>query len=124
MAVGEKEQGTVAFVVADRLEQAAGFLECEELDGVGRVSAARWQGVKSYVRSRDDPSPILFLSRRGEPISRRMLDWLMKDYAAAAGIGEGKRHFHVLKHSIATHFWRPAEEPFRPFGNFTRPPWG
>ncbi len=27
----------------------------------------------------------------------------MKRYAAAAGIPEAKRQFHVLKHSIATH---------------------
>ena len=61
------------------------------------------KAVKSYLRSRDDPSPILFPSRRGEPISRRMLDWLMKDYGRRAGISKSKRHFHVLKHSIATH---------------------
>jgi len=60
--------------------------------------------IKSYLRSRHDPSsPILFPSRRGEPISRRMLDWLMKDYGASAGLAQSKRHFHVLKHSIATH---------------------
>jgi site-specific recombinase XerD len=59
--------------------------------------------IKSYLRSRDDSSPILFPSRRGTPISRRMLDWLMKDYGALARIPESKRHFHVLKHSIATH---------------------
>lgn len=32
-----------------------------------------------------------------------MLDVLMKEYAEQAAIPEGKRHFHVLKHSIATH---------------------
>ena len=48
-------------------------------------------------------SPVLFPSRRGLPISRQMLDVLMKEYAELAAIPEGKRHFHVLKHSIATH---------------------
>jgi integrase len=33
---------------------------------------------------------------------RSRLDWLMKEYGKAAGISESKRHFHVLKHSIAT----------------------
>jgi type 1 fimbriae regulatory protein FimB len=32
-----------------------------------------------------------------------MLDVLMKRYGARAGLPEDKRHFHVLKHSIATH---------------------
>ena len=32
-----------------------------------------------------------------------MLDWLMKDYGASAGFAQSKRHFHILKHSIATH---------------------
>ena len=35
------------------------------------------------------------------PISRR-LDELMKHYGELAGIPESKRHFHALKHSIAT----------------------
>src|SRR5207253_7059443 len=39
----------------------------------------------------------------GTPISRRQLDTLMKHYGELAGIPESKRHFHVLKHSIATH---------------------
>jgi site-specific recombinase XerD len=32
-----------------------------------------------------------------------MLDVLIKEYGKRAGIPESKRHFHVLKHSIATH---------------------
>jgi type 1 fimbriae regulatory protein FimB len=32
-----------------------------------------------------------------------MLDVLMKEYAELAMIPKEKRHFHVLKHSIATH---------------------
>jgi len=45
----------------------------------------------------------LFPSSRGTPISRRMLDTMMKGYGIKAGIPADKRHFHVLKHSIATH---------------------
>lgn len=61
------------------------------------------KALKSYLRTRRDSSPYLFPSRRNHPISRRTLDWLMKRYAARAGIPKTKRHFHVLKHSIATH---------------------
>jgi site-specific recombinase XerD len=45
----------------------------------------------------------LFLSRNDTPISRRRLDELMKRYGERADIPESKRHFHALKHSIATH---------------------
>jgi len=43
------------------------------------------------------PGPI-FWSQRRQPISRRMLDVLMKQYGALAGIPPKLRHFHVLKH--------------------------
>ena len=46
---------------------------------------------------------MVFLSQRGTPISRRQLDTLMKYYGKLAEIPASKRHFHVLKHSIATH---------------------
>jgi type 1 fimbriae regulatory protein FimB len=61
------------------------------------------KAIKSYLRSRSDTSPILFPSNRREPISRKMLDVLMKRYGEQAKIPKDKRHFHVLKHSIATH---------------------
>src|SRR5918997_6835724 len=46
---------------------------------------------------------LMFPSNRGDPIARRTLDWLMKRYGEAAGLPPSKRHFHCLKHSIATH---------------------
>src|SRR5208283_2376951 len=58
--------------------------------------------VKAYLRARTSSSPVLFPSRRQMPISRRTLDWLMKRYGALAGLAVDKRHFHCLKHSIAT----------------------
>ncbi|MEM4723526.1 MAG: site-specific integrase [Candidatus Hadarchaeum sp.] len=61
------------------------------------------KALKSYLRTRKDNSPILFTSKRGLPISRRTLDWLMKKYGTAAELPKEKQHFHCLKHSIATH---------------------
>ena len=61
------------------------------------------KALRTYIRARKRESPILFLSRRGDAIHRRTLDWLMKRYGAAAKLPEDKRHFHCLKHSIATH---------------------
>ncbi len=40
------------------------------------------KAIKAYLRERDQESPILFTSSRGDPISRRTLDWLMKTYGA------------------------------------------
>ena len=64
--------------------------------------------LKAYLRARASKSPILFPSRRHTPISRRTLDWLMKRYGERAGVPRDKRHFHCLKHSIATHMLSPA----------------
>jgi integrase len=61
------------------------------------------RALKSYLRTRKDNSPILFISKRGLPISRRTLDWLMKKYGTMARLPKEKQHFHCLKHSIATH---------------------
>jgi site-specific recombinase XerD len=61
------------------------------------------EAVKSYIKERDSNAPSLFLSRNNTLISRRRLDELIKHYGEGANIPESKRHFPVLKHSIATH---------------------
>ena len=61
------------------------------------------RAIKAYLRTRSDLLPYLFPSRKGTPIGRGMLDVLIKSYGEAAKLPEDKRHFHVLKHSIATH---------------------
>jgi type 1 fimbriae regulatory protein FimB len=61
------------------------------------------KAIRSYLRTRADESPYLFVSNRGVPISRYMLHHLMQTYGAVAGLPKEKRKFHCLKHSIATH---------------------
>jgi type 1 fimbriae regulatory protein FimB len=73
------------------------------LPGIYPLRADEVTALKAYLRARKDHSPTLFLSQRGLPISRRQLDTLMKHYGELADIPASKRHFHVLKHSIATH---------------------
>jgi integrase/recombinase XerD len=73
------------------------------LAGIHPLRADEVKALKAYLRERKSPSPTLFLSQRGKPISRRQLDTLMKHYGELAEIPASKRHFHVLKHSIATH---------------------
>ena len=59
--------------------------------------------IHSYLRTRQDESPYLFLSNRHVPISRYMLHHLMQQYGEIAGLPAEKRKFHCLKHSIATY---------------------
>jgi integrase/recombinase XerD len=73
------------------------------LPGIYPLQADEVNALKAYLCERQSPSPTLFLSQRGTPISRRQLDTLMKHYGELADIAASKRHFHVLKHSIATH---------------------
>jgi site-specific recombinase XerD len=73
------------------------------LPGIYPLRTDEVTALKAYLRERKSPSPALFLSQRGTPISRRQLDTLMKHYGELAEIPVSKRHFHVLKHSIATH---------------------
>jgi site-specific recombinase XerD len=73
------------------------------LPGIYPLQADEVKVLKAYLRERKSYSPILFLSQRGTPISRRQLDTLMKHYGEFAEVPVSKRHFHVLKHSIATH---------------------
>jgi type 1 fimbriae regulatory protein FimB len=73
------------------------------LSGEHPLQADEARALKTWLKHRDTDSPVLFPSRRGLPISRQMLDVLMKSYGEEAAIPKDKRHFHVLKHSIATH---------------------
>lgn len=61
----------------------------------------RNHGVKSHPSCNNNP--YLFPSQQKRPLSGRMIDYLMKLYGEQANIPENKRHFHVFKHSIATH---------------------
>jgi site-specific recombinase XerD len=73
------------------------------LAGIHPLQPDEVKALKTYLKERGSNTPALFLSRNSTPISRRRLDELMKHYGKLAGIPESKRHFHALKHSIATH---------------------
>jgi len=65
--------------------------------------------LKSYLKTRGSQSPTLFVSNRNLPISRKTLDVQIKSYGRKAKLPEDKCHFHVLKHSIATHLLDTGE---------------
>nr|WP_236822642.1 site-specific tyrosine recombinase XerD [Andreprevotia sp. IGB-42] len=47
--------------------------------------------------------PTLFVNQRGEPLTRQGAWFIIKGYAAAAGIAAEKLSPHVLRHAFATH---------------------
>jgi type 1 fimbriae regulatory protein FimB len=60
--------------------------------------------LKTYLAERkDDGSGYLFLSQKGGGMARQTFHALFQTVAEEAGIPEGKRHPHVLKHSVASH---------------------
>ena len=59
--------------------------------------------LKAWVKARNQYSYWLFYGQGFRPIPRRTLHHLMNVYGGKAGIPQDKRHFHVLRHSIATH---------------------
>jgi site-specific recombinase XerC len=72
-------------------------------DGEYLLTSKELRDLRAWVKIRgNDPGPI-FTSNRGTAISRKMLDVLMKRYAAAAGIPDHLRHCHSLRHSCAVH---------------------
>jgi len=82
-----------------RINRLKGSSGGEYLMDPGEVKA-----VKAWLKERGkNESPHVFTTRTRTPVSRWTLDDLMKKYGAKAGLPEDKRHFHVLKHSIATH---------------------
>lgn len=71
--------------------------------GVHTVQRDEAVALEEDLRFRKDASKILFLGIRGHAITRRGLDWLMKEYGRKAKLPVKKRHFHMLKHGVATH---------------------
>lgn len=59
--------------------------------------------IRSYLRTRQDSSPYLFVSNRGMPLERRSYWDLMQKYGGMTDIPKAKWRFHALRHSIAVH---------------------
>lgn len=69
-----------------------------------RLSHRAAKALRAWLKVRGAEPGSIFRTARG-PISRQMLDVLMKQYGEAAGIPENLRHWHILKHSCATHLF-------------------
>jgi integrase/recombinase XerD len=73
------------------------------LSGIYSMQPDEQKIIRSYLVTRKDESPYLFISNRNVPIDRRTLWHLMQEYGKAAKLPPEKQKFHALKHSIATH---------------------
>lgn len=83
------------------------------LSGVHPLQPDEARIIKSYLKTRGSQSPTLFVSNRNLPISRKTLDVQIINYGRKAKLPEDKCHFHVLKHSIATHLLDTGEAAIR-----------
>lgn len=83
------------------------------LSGIHPLQPDEARILKSYLKTRNSQSPSLFISNRNLPISRKTLDVQIKGYGKKAKIPADKCHFHVLKHSIATHLLDKGEAELR-----------
>ena len=61
-----------------------------------------WLGQRAGMNVAPDASDILFLNRRGKPLTRVMIFYIVKDLAERAGITRPVSP-HTLRHSFATH---------------------
>jgi len=104
----------VSELVSIRVEDVslkAGFLRCvgkgekERVVPLGEIAvhciAAYMQGPRVRLCG-DERSEYLFLTKRGEPMSRVMFWKIIRKYAALAGISKVISP-HMLRHSFATH---------------------
>jgi integrase len=73
------------------------------LSGIYPLQPDTLKLIRSYLTSRADESPYLFVSNRNVPIDRRTLWHLMQECGNAAKLPREKQKFHALKHAIAIH---------------------
>jgi integrase/recombinase XerD len=78
----------------------------DRLVPVGEVALERIQAYLAESRpvlAKGKQPPALFLSKRGEGMTRQMFWTLVKRYAVSVGINAKRISPHVLRHSFATH---------------------
>lgn len=58
--------------------------------------------IRNHIEVKEKFTDVLFLNRRGSPLSRVMIFMIIKDLASKAGI-QKNIHPHTFRHSFATH---------------------
>ncbi|MCH5229640.1 MAG: tyrosine recombinase XerD [Muribaculaceae bacterium] len=77
----------------------------ERLVPISPVSASlleNWLQQRNFLNVKPEGNDIIFLNRRGRPLTRVMIFYIIKQLAALAGIKK-RVSPHTLRHSFATH---------------------
>jgi type 1 fimbriae regulatory protein FimB len=61
------------------------------------ISGDELRAIKRYLATRDDRLPWLFISERGQPMTRQNLNYIIREAGERAGLGHV--HPHMLRHS-------------------------
>jgi integrase/recombinase XerD len=69
------------------------------------ATARLLRDLVKYRRSCEphEPDPVLFINRRGTPLTRFGVRYLLRRYVAIAGLCEKRLHPHSLRHTTAIH---------------------
>ena len=71
-------------------------------DGAGETLSAYLKSARPLLLAKKPPTPFLFVTKRGGPMTRHHFLVLVKQYARQAGIARTISP-HALRHSFATH---------------------
>jgi len=95
-------------ITMENIDLEAGNIRCQR----GKGSISNWQqlskdevkAVSTWLRKRPkSPTPYLFISRKGSPVSRSQFFRIVQAVGKKAGLSPEKCHPHILKHSVGTH---------------------
>ncbi len=93
----------------ENVDLEAGNIRCQRGKGehlqLANAGRGRGQGSQGLATTASEVGQriSLFLSRKGNPLSRCQFFRLFRALAEEAGLGPEKRHPHILKHSLGTH---------------------
>ncbi len=99
----------IGLIMASDFNQQRGEMYCRRLKGSQnntiRLDMKTVKFLNRYIMENDiKASDFLFTSQEKRPISRQMLDKLIKKYCEKGKVAtRDKWHFHSLKHSVAVH---------------------
>lgn len=97
----------ISLITKDDFNTSRNELYCRRLKGslnntLKIIDKDILRSLKRHLRNLSYDNNYMFVSRNGNPISRKMLDVLMKRYCSEANIKDkSKWHFHTLKHTRA-----------------------
>ena len=80
------------------------------VSGEWRLTPQEQHALTIWLRKRGEAPGPLFPSRLKKGLGRHSLHALMRKYGELADLPPNLRHFHVLKHSIATHLLERGED--------------